>query len=149
MNRSQLRNAGLKATAPRLKIINVLEGNPDKHFSAEDVYRAVLETGEDIGLATIYRVLTQFEAAGLVIRHNFEGGFAVYELDSGHHHDHIVCVECGRVTEFVDETIERRQRLIAKEHGYEVVDHSLVLYGRCSRCHAQSTRRQVRAPGAA
>ena len=120
---------GLKATQPRLKILSVLEQNRDRHMSAEDVYRALMTTRDDLGLATIYRVLTQFESAGLVIRHHFAEGHAVFELDSGEHHDHIVCTDCGRVTEFVDGTIERRQIKIAKEHGFRLADHSLVLHG--------------------
>jgi Fur family ferric uptake transcriptional regulator len=103
-------------------------------MSAEDVYKALLDGGEDIGLATVYRVLTQFEAAGLVTRHHFEGGHSVFELNQGTHHDHIVCVKCGRVDEFIDETIEERQRAIAKKAGYEITDHSLYIYGICASC---------------
>ena len=132
-DRAELRKAGLKATRPRLKILSVLEQHADLHLSAEDVYRALLVSGDDVGLATIYRVLTQFEAAGLVIRHNFAEGGAVFELDSGEHHDHIVCADCGEVIEFIDETIERRQTHIAKQHGFELTDHSLVLHGSCRR----------------
>lgn len=131
MDNSDLRNAGLKVTQPRLRVLDVLERNAQEHMSAEDVYRALLEAGEDVGLATIYRVLTQFEQAGLVMRHNFEEGRAVFELDSGQHHDHIVCVKCGLITEFVDNTIEQRQQRIASEHGMRLIDHSLVLYGEC------------------
>lgn len=129
----ELRKAGLKVTLPRVKILGILEGNPELHMTAEEVYRALLDSGEDIGLATVYRVLTQFETAGLVKRHNFEGGSAVFELDDGGHHDHIVCVGCGRVEEFVDEVIEKRQKAIAERLGYRITDHSLILYGRCSR----------------
>lgn len=130
-----LRKAGLKVTLPRLKILEILDNNRQRHLSAEDLYKALLETGEDIGLATVYRVLTQFESAGLVTRHHFEGGHSVFELDDGAHHDHIVCVKCGRVDEFVDETIEKRQKDIARETGYQMTDHSLYIYGICPGCH--------------
>lgn len=128
--RQDLRKAGLKVTLPRLKILEILENSPMRHMSAEDIYRELLDSGEDIGLATVYRVLTQFEAADLVIRHNFEGGHSVFELDSGDHHDHMVCIETGDVVEFVDEEIEKIQHTIAEKHGYEIVDHNLVLYVR-------------------
>jgi Fur family ferric uptake transcriptional regulator len=128
--RQELREAGLKVTLPRLKILEILESSSDRHLSAEDIYRVLLDTGEDIGLATVYRVLTQFEAANLVIRHNFESGHSVFELDSGDHHDHMVCVETGDVIEFINDEIERIQRRIAAEHNYEIVDHNLVLYVR-------------------
>ncbi|MDH4029802.1 MAG: ferric iron uptake transcriptional regulator [Chromatiales bacterium] len=128
-----LRKVGLKVTLPRVKILDILENNTDLHMTAEEVYRSLLESGEDIGLATVYRVLTQFEAAGLVKRHNFEGGSAVFELDDGGHHDHIVCLECGRVEEFVDDVIEDRQKAIADNLGYKISDHSLILYGSCAR----------------
>jgi len=131
---SELRKAGLKVTLPRVKILDILEASDTRHHSAEDVYKALLETGEDIGLATVYRVLTQFEAAGLVTRHHFEGGQSVFELNEGHHHDHILCVKCGRVDEFVDEVIEKRQKAIAAELGYEMTDHSLYMYGICNAC---------------
>ena len=130
---SQLRRAGLKITVPRLKILEILAGNPARHMSAEDVYRRLLDSNEDIGLATVYRVLTQFEAAGLVTRHHFEGGTAVFELDQGEHHDHIVCEDCGRVEEFADAGIEERQREIAARLGFEITDHSLTVRGRCVR----------------
>ena len=128
----ELRKAGLKVTLPRVKILQILEGaNPrEQHMSAEDVYRALLDAGEDVGLATVYRVLTQFETAGLVTRHNFETGHSVFELAKGEHHDHMVCMDSGDVIEFVDPVIERRQHELAEEHGYELVDHSLVLYVR-------------------
>jgi len=126
--RQELRKAGLKVTLPRLKILEILEGNEQRHLSAEDIYKELLDTGEDIGLATVYRVLTQFESAGLVSRHNFEGGHSVFEMDEGEHHDHMVCVETGDVVEFMNEEIERLQEEIAEEHGYELIDHSLVLY---------------------
>ena len=125
-----LRNAGLKVTIPRLKILEILETNSEEHMSAEDVFRALLESGDDIGLATVYRVLTQFETAGLVTRHNFETGHSVFELAKGDHHDHMVCVDSSDVVEFTDPVIEQRQHEIAEEHGYELVDHSLVLYVR-------------------
>jgi Fur family ferric uptake transcriptional regulator len=130
---SQLRRAGLKITVPRLKILEILASCQPRHLSAEDVYRRLLDSNEDIGLATVYRVLTQFESAGLVSRHHFEGGTAVFELSEGEHHDHIVCVDCGRVEEFSDESIEERQRDIAAKMGFEINDHSLILHGRCLR----------------
>jgi Fur family ferric uptake transcriptional regulator len=133
---SELRKAGLKVTLPRMKILDILEHTSSRHQSAEDVYKALLETGEDIGLATVYRVLTQFEAAGLVSRHHFEGGHSVFELNEGTHHDHIVCVKCGQVDEFIDETIEKRQKLIAADLGYELTDHCLYMYGICRKCRA-------------
>jgi Fur family ferric uptake transcriptional regulator len=126
--RKELRKAGLKITLPRLKILEILEGTRSRHMSAEDIYKQLLQAGEDIGLATVYRVLTQFEAAGLVTRHNFEGGHSIFELDDGDHHDHMVCVETGDVVEFVSEEIERLQHEIAEKYGYELIDHSLVLY---------------------
>ncbi len=128
--RQELRKVGLKVTVPRLKILQILESSGAGHLSAEDIYRELLDTGEDIGLATVYRVLTQFEAADLVIRHNFEGGHSVFEMDSGDHHDHMVCVETGDVIEFINDDIERIQHEIAAEHNYEIVDHNLVLYVR-------------------
>ena len=133
MEPSQLRRAGLKITAPRLKILEILANATVRHMSAEDVYRRLLELNEDIGLATVYRVLTQFESAGLVTRHHFEGGTAVFELNEGTHHDHIVCVDCGRVEEFADEDIEQRQRSIADRLGFVITDHSLTLHGHCVR----------------
>jgi Fur family ferric uptake transcriptional regulator len=130
---SQLRRAGLKITVPRVKILEILAGAEDRHMSAEDVYRRLLELQEDIGLATVYRVLTQFESAGIVTRHHFEGGTAVFELNEGTHHDHIVCTDCGRVEEFSDDGIEERQRTIATRLGFEIADHALTLHGRCVR----------------
>jgi Fur family transcriptional regulator, ferric uptake regulator len=130
MESQDLRNAGLKVTHPRMRILEILENSSPRHMTAEDIYRHLLELSEDIGLATVYRVLTQFEAAGLVMKHNFEGGQAVYELDRGKHHDHMVCSETGKVIEFVSEEIEKLQREIAEKHGYEIEDHSLVLYVR-------------------
>ena len=131
--RQELRKAGLKITLPRLKILEILEGAQQRHMSAEDIYKDLLASGDDIGLATVYRVLTQFEAAGLVTRHNFEGGHSVFELDDGDHHDHMVCVETGDVVEFVNEDIERLQAEIAAKYGYEILDHSLVLYVKPSK----------------
>ena len=128
MESSELRKAGLKVTLPRMKILDILEASASRHHSAEDVYKALLDSGEDIGLATVYRVLTQFEAAGLVTRHNFEGGHSVFELDDGDHHDHMVCVDSGDVIEFVSDDIERLQHEIAEKHGFDLIDHSLVLY---------------------
>ncbi|HSJ48457.1 MAG TPA: ferric iron uptake transcriptional regulator [Gammaproteobacteria bacterium] len=131
---NHLRKAGLKVTLPRMKILEMLESSETRHVSAEDVYKALLESGEEIGLATVYRVLTQFETAGLVARHHFEGGHSMFELNEGDHHDHILCVKCGRVDEFMDETIEKRQRQIAQDAGYEITDHSLYIYGICPDC---------------
>ena len=128
--RKELRDAGLKVTLPRLRILEILEDVETRHLSAEDIYKELLNSGEDIGLATVYRVLTQFENAGLVMRHNFESGHSVFELDEGKHHDHMVCVKSGDVIEFVSEDIERLQREVAETHGYELIDHSLVLYVR-------------------
>jgi Fur family ferric uptake transcriptional regulator len=128
--RQELRNAGLKVTLPRLKILHIFEKSELRHLSAEDMYKELLESGEDIGLATVYRVLTQFESAGLVTRHNFEGGHSVFELDDGEHHDHMVCVESGEVIEFFNDEIERLQREMAAKYGYEILDHNLVLYVR-------------------
>ena len=130
----ELKNAGLKITLPRIKILEILESSKVHHLSAEDVYKHLLQNEEEIGLATVYRVLTQFEDAGLVIRHHFEGGHSVFELSSEDHHDHLVCVKCGRVEEFHDEEIERRQRNIAVERGFELTDHNLNLYGLCPAC---------------
>jgi Fur family ferric uptake transcriptional regulator len=125
-----LRSAGLKVTLPRVKILQILveSDRHSRHLSAEDVYQLLRDAGEDVGLATVYRVLTQFESAGLVTRHNFEAGHSVFELDHGEHHDHMVCTDTGKVIEFTDPVIEERQRKIAEEHGYELVEHSLVLY---------------------
>jgi Fur family ferric uptake transcriptional regulator len=126
--RKELRQAGLKVTLPRLKILEILEDSKLRHMSAEDIYKHLLQEGEDIGLATVYRVLTQFEAAGLVTRHNFEGGHSIFELDDGEHHDHMVVVESGEVIEFMSAEIEEIQHEIAEKHGFELLDHSLVLY---------------------
>ncbi len=133
METQELRNAGLKVTHPRMSVLKLLEKCADCHLSAEDIYRRLLDEGEDIGLATVYRVLTQFEAAGLVLKHNFESGQAVYELDRGKHHDHMIDVDTGDVIEFTNEDIERLQHEIAARHGYEIEDHSLVLYVRARK----------------
>ncbi|MHA6495359.1 ferric iron uptake transcriptional regulator [Pseudomonas borbori] len=130
---SELRKAGLKVTLPRVKILQMLDSAEQRHMSAEDVYKSLMEAGEDVGLATVYRVLTQFEAAGLVVRHNFDGGHAVFELADGGHHDHMVCVDSGQVIEFFDAEIEKRQKEIVQEHGFELVDHNLVLYVRTKK----------------
>ncbi len=130
MEKQDLKKAGLKVTVPRLKILELLESSASRHLTAEGVYKQLIEANEDIGLATVYRVLTQFEAAGLVKRNNFEDGHAVFELDDGSHHDHLVCVESGEVVEFYDEIIEERQKIIAAEHGFELVEHSMTLYGK-------------------
>jgi len=130
----QLKDAGLKITMPRLKVLQILEQSSDHHLSAEDVYKALLEMGEDVGLATVYRVLTQFEAAGLIHRHNFEGGYSVFELSQAEHHDHLVCVKCGRVEEFMDEIIEKRQKMIAQQAQFKMTGHALNIYGLCPDC---------------
>lgn len=130
----QLKEAGLKITLPRLKVLQILEQTRDRHLSAEEVYKALLDMGEDVGLATVYRVLTQFEAAGLVSRHNFEGGHSVFELSQGEHHDHLVCVKCGRVEEFIDDIIEERQQMIAEQAHFKMTDHALNIYGICPDC---------------
>ena len=138
METQDLRNAGLKVTLPRVKILEILEKKTNKrHLTAEEVYKILLQEGEDIGLATVYRVLTQFEAAGLVTRHHFEGGNSIFELDSGSHHDHILCMKCGKVDEFADEIIELQQNKIAEKLGYSLTDHSLYLYGFCATCQNQ------------
>jgi Fur family ferric uptake transcriptional regulator len=130
---TDLKTIGLKATLPRLRILELFEKSTVRHLAAEDVYRLLVKDGTDTGLATVYRVLTQFEQAGLRVRHHFEGGKAVFELNRGGHHDHLVCVQCGHVEEFVDEAIERRQDEIARERGYTLQEHSLHLYVDCTR----------------
>ncbi|WP_019021218.1 MULTISPECIES: ferric iron uptake transcriptional regulator [unclassified Thioalkalivibrio] len=132
METSNLKKAGLKVTLPRMKILEILDQSETRHLTAEAIYRELLDSGEEIGLATVYRVLTQFEAAGLVCRLHLEGNQAVFELERGGHHDHIVCNQCGRVEEFYDETIEQRQQQIASDYGFSIRDHALVLYGDCS-----------------
>lgn len=134
-DQKDLKNAGLKATLPRLKILELFENSDERHLSAEDVYKVLLNAGDDVGLATVYRVLTQFEDAGLLVRHHFESGKAVFELNEGEHHDHMVCVKCGRVEEFYDEEIERRQKEAAESRGFKMHEHSLMIYGICEKCN--------------
>ncbi len=134
----ELRKAGLKVTLPRVKILQILENSERKHMSADDVYLALVESDQEVGLATVYRVLTQFEGAGMVTRHNFEGGRSVFELTSEDHHDHIVCTSCGKIREFFDEIIEDRQVKIAENLGFRITDHSMNLYGICEDCQADS-----------
>jgi Fur family ferric uptake transcriptional regulator len=129
-----IKKAGLKVTLPRVKILEIFERSGEHHLTAEDIFRALREDDREVGLATVYRVLTQFESAGLVTRHHFEEGQAVFELNRGDHHDHIVCVRCGKVEEFIDETIEARQQLIAEKLGFSLDAHSLILYGMCGNC---------------
>ena len=137
MSESQdLKNHGLKATLPRVKILEIMESSPIRHLSAEDIYKLLISNDVEVGLATVYRVLTQFEAAGMVIRHHFEGGRSVFEISGDLHHDHIVCVRCGKVEEFRDEEIESRQRQIAKNLGFELTDHNLNMYGLCPLCRS-------------
>jgi len=133
MTNHDLKTAGLKATLPRLKIINLFETSNVRHLTAEDVYKMLLGEGLDIGLATVYRVLTQFEQAGLLIRHHFESGKAVFELNEGSHHDHLVCMQCGRVEEFYDSEIEKRQQKIARDRGFTISEHALYLYAECTK----------------
>jgi Fur family ferric uptake transcriptional regulator len=133
MENQDLRKAGLKVTLPRMKILEILESSTKAHLSAEDIYRRLMDSDEDIGLATVYRVLTQFESAGLVIRHHFEGGQGVFELDRGKHHDHLICIQCGKIIEFVNSEIEEKQHQIAKEAGFDITDHSLIIYGKCNK----------------
>lgn len=128
-----LKNAGLKSTLPRLKVLDLFEKSEGRHLSAEDVYRQLLNNGEDVGLATVYRVLTQFQQAGLLIRHHFEGGKSIFELNGGDHHDHIVCLQCGHVEEFHDAAIEARQESVAAEHGFSIREHSLHIYADCNK----------------
>jgi Fur family transcriptional regulator, ferric uptake regulator len=128
-----LRAAGLKATLPRLKVLEVFQNSNKRHLTAEDVYRVLLNEESDVGLATIYRVLDQFEKAGVLARHHFEGGKAIYELEEGKHHDHIVCLQCGRVEEFYDEEIEKRQIKVAKERGFVIHEHQLYIYADCTK----------------
>lgn len=135
MKDEKLRSVGLKVTTPRLMILEMLQQADPHHLSAEDIYQQLKDQSQDVGLATVYRVLTQFESAGLVKRHNFEGGHAVYELDQGEHHDHLVCVKCGAVREFVDEAIEKRQQEIATDAQFQITDHNLTIYGICPRCN--------------
>lgn len=141
MESSDLRKAGLKVTLPRMKILEILENSEPRHMSAEDVYKVLLDSNEEIGLATVYRVLTQFEAAGLVTRHHFEGGHSVFEMNEGHHHDHIVCNQCGKVVEFFDETIERCQETVAGKSGFSIRDHSLIIYGDCTKANCPDRKK--------
>lgn len=134
MDNHDLKNAGLKVTLPRLKILKILEQATPRHISAEDIYKALIESGDDVGLATVYRVLTQFEQASLVIRHTFTDGCALFELDEGEHHDHLVCTKCGLVEEFLDDVIENRQSKIADDYGFQITDHSMTLFGLCPKC---------------
>ena len=134
METADLKKAGLKVTLPRMKILELLESGSLRHQSAEDIYKALLSQNEEIGLATVYRVLTQFEGAGLVTRHHFEGGQAVFELNHGEHHDHLVCTSCGKVVEFMDDVIEQHQNQIAKANNFIISEHSLIIYGRCENC---------------
>jgi len=135
MDAEDLKSAGLKVTLPRLKILEVLEKSPNHHLSAEDIYRVLIEQNEEVGVATIYRVLSQFEESGIVQKLNFENNQAVYELCGLEHHDHLVCVKCNKIIEFQDDVIEKHQLQIAKKHGFELTDHSLYLYGLCKNCH--------------
>ncbi len=132
-NIDELKNTGLKATLPRLKILELFQRGKNRHMTAEDIYRLLLEERSDVGLATVYRVLTQFEQAGILIRSHFESGKAVYELDEGQHHDHLVCLDCGKVEEFYDAEIEKRQHAVAKAKGFTITDHALSLYATCNR----------------
>lgn len=134
METQDIKKAGLKVTLPRIKILEILEREGNHHLTAEDIFQTLREEDSDIGLATVYRVLTQFESAGLVTRHHFESGQAVFELDRGDHHDHLVCMRCGKVVEFYDEVIESRQQAIAKREGFSIQDHNLILYGTCADC---------------
>ncbi len=137
----ELKTMGLKATLPRLKILEIFQQGPHRHMSAEEVYRELLADNTDIGLATVYRVLTQFEQAGLLKRSNFESGKAVFELNEGQHHDHLVCLQCGRVEEFFDQQIEERQQQIARERGFNLQEHALALYGNCTKTDCEHRRR--------
>lgn len=138
MGNQELRKVGLKVTLPRLKILEVLANSSERHLSAEAIYQHLLAAGEEVGVATVYRVLTQFEEAGLVVRHNFEGGHSVFELNQGGHHDHLVCVKCGQVAEFIDELIETQQEAIAKKYGYQITDHVMTIYGVCPSCQERA-----------
>ena len=136
----EIKSTGLKATLPRMKILEIFQKSGQRHMAAEDVYRHLLAENADIGLATVYRVLMQFEQAGILLRHHFETGKAVYELNKGEHHDHLVCVKCGDVTEFHNEEIERLQDKIAQDNGYRIVDHALYMYGVCGKCQKKEKR---------
>lgn len=134
MENAELKKAGLKATLPRVRVLEVLDRSGKRHMSAEDVYKALLKAGDNVGIATVYRVLTQFESAHLVVRHHFEGAQSVFELNKGEHHDHILCLKCNRIEEFADPVIEERQTEIAKQAGFKMTDHSLYIYGVCASC---------------
>jgi Fur family ferric uptake transcriptional regulator len=136
-NSSDLKSSGLKATLPRLKILEIFQSSPVRHLTAEDVYKILLTENMDVGLATVYRVLTQFEQAGLLNRNHFETGKAIFELNEGSHHDHLVCLDCGKVEEFFDEEIEKRQHLIAQERGFSIAEHALALYGNCTKANCE------------
>ena len=140
-NIDELKSTGLKATLPRLKIMEIFQKGTQRHMTAEDVFRVLLDERSDIGLATVYRVLTQFEQAGILIRSNFESGKAVYELNEGQHHDHFICTSCGKVEEFYDAEIEKRQQLIANQMGWSIQDHSMSLYGQCADCSKKGAQR--------
>ncbi|MFH4355235.1 MAG: ferric iron uptake transcriptional regulator [Neisseriaceae bacterium] len=140
----QLKNSGLKVTGPRLKILNLFEMHPDMHMSADDVYRIVLEKHMDIGVATVYRVLTQFEEAGILTRHHFDTGKAVYELNTGEHHDHMICIRCGEVREFLEAEIEELQVRMASKYGYEILDHALYIYGICPTCARKAPKQRIK-----
>ena len=140
-NIEELKSTGLKATLPRLKILEIFQTGRQRHMTAEDVFRVLLDERSDIGLATVYRVLTQFEQAGILLRSNFESGKAVYELNEGQHHDHFVCTACGKVEEFYDPEIEKRQMMIAGQMGWQIQDHSMSLYGQCADCVARTAKR--------
>ncbi len=139
METQDLKKVGLKATLPRLRILQLLEHSQQRHMTAEDIYKALLETRDDVGLATVYRVLTQFETAGLVVRHHFENGLSVFELNEGRHHDHLLCIKCGQVVEFLDNVIEKQQCTIAQEYGFDITDHCLYIYGICSNCQIKKS----------
>lgn len=143
----ELKSTGLKATLPRLKILEIFQSGRQRHMTAEDVFKALLEEQSDIGLATVYRVLTQFEQAGILVRSNFESGKAVYELNEGQHHDHLVCLDCGRVEEFYDAEIERRQQAIAQERGFRLQEHALALYAHCAQTDCPHRGRAARRSG--
>jgi Fur family ferric uptake transcriptional regulator len=146
-NTDQLRSMGLKVTGPRLKILALFEHNPHRHLSADDVSRMLMAEDIDVGLATVYRVLTQFEQAGLLVRHHFDDDRAVYELNQGGHHDHVVCLNCGQVEEFLDKAIERRQQAIAEELGFKLVEHSLHLYAECARPNCPNRKTKGKTTG--
>jgi Fur family transcriptional regulator, ferric uptake regulator len=143
MDNQQLREAGLKITVPRKKILELLAQPSARHLSADDIYKALLDSGEDIGLATVYRVLAQFEAANLVKRQNFEEDYSVFELNQGPHHDHLVCMECSKVDEFMDKIIETRQQKVAENAGYKMTDHRLIIYGICSKCNKKRSKQKL------